>query len=239
MPERLRSRKFWVTLISQVTALLVLFLPDHESIITEASTNIGALLLLALTSMGYVTAQGKVDAIAKGKQTALLLCALIPLSGCASTPEARWYQTRDGLTTASKVYIAHAKANTWDDEQLVKYGSLLKLGRAKLEEARLLLPEGGSEFDFLLNVVEDYLADLAEQEQTDDSSGNSSDPPNGPVSQGIRLDAVSTAEGRWIVGRAEEADFGRGWGCRRPSRFYCRSSPGTYRIWRVQHRLAA
>ena len=61
MPERLKSRKLWIALIAQVTSLIVLFVPEHTDTITEASANVGALLLMALTGFGYIRSQGKVD----------------------------------------------------------------------------------------------------------------------------------------------------------------------------------
>jgi len=61
MPKRWTSRKFLLTLASQVTALVVLLLPQHESVILEASESVTALLVLVLSSLGYVRAEASVD----------------------------------------------------------------------------------------------------------------------------------------------------------------------------------
>ena len=61
MPKRWTSRKFLVSLASQVTALVVLLWPAHESVILEASESVTALLVLVLSSLGYVSAEASVD----------------------------------------------------------------------------------------------------------------------------------------------------------------------------------
>lgn len=61
MPSRWRSRKFLLTLAAQVTAVLVLLWPAHESAIVEAGRSITALLLLLATTLGYVQAEASID----------------------------------------------------------------------------------------------------------------------------------------------------------------------------------
>jgi hypothetical protein len=58
---RFRSRKFIVSLLTQLAALAVLVFPQHESAILEASSSITALIVLALASLGYVAAEASVD----------------------------------------------------------------------------------------------------------------------------------------------------------------------------------
>ena len=99
------------------------------------------------------------------------ICYLLPIAiilvfifasatGCAATPEDRWYQQRDALNTANEVYLANVPL--MDDEQIVHHGELLQVARASLEQARTFLPEGGSPFDAALDVVEAILIRLAE-----------------------------------------------------------------------------
>ncbi len=61
MLAKLTSRKFLLTLIAQIVGIFVLLYPEHESAIVEAATSASALLLQALTIMGYVKAESQVD----------------------------------------------------------------------------------------------------------------------------------------------------------------------------------
>ncbi len=55
------SRKFLLSFVAQLAALLVLVWPEHESMIVEASRSVGALLVLALSALGYVHAEASID----------------------------------------------------------------------------------------------------------------------------------------------------------------------------------
>jgi hypothetical protein len=59
--SRWRSRKFLVTLAAQVTAILTLMWPQHETAIAEASGAVTALLVMGLTAVGYVVTEGTID----------------------------------------------------------------------------------------------------------------------------------------------------------------------------------
>jgi len=61
LSQRLKSRKFLLALFAQITAIIVLMFPSHESDIVTASQSISALLLMTLTAFGYIRAEGKVD----------------------------------------------------------------------------------------------------------------------------------------------------------------------------------
>ncbi len=87
---------------------------------------------------------------------------ILALVGCAATPEDRWYQQREALTTANEVYLASVPL--MDDAEIVHHGELLQAARASLEQARLKLPAGGPAFDAALDVVETILIRLAQQE---------------------------------------------------------------------------
>ena len=86
-----------------------------------------------------------------------LIVVLIVLvtAGCATTPEDRWYQQRESLNTANRIYLAHVP--TMNDEQIVHYGELLQTARAHLDAAKAQLPEGGSSFDATLDLIESIL----------------------------------------------------------------------------------
>ena len=55
------SRKFIVAVMTQLTALCVLFFPAFESDVLQASQAITSLTVLMLTSLGYIQTQGKID----------------------------------------------------------------------------------------------------------------------------------------------------------------------------------
>lgn len=59
--NRWTSRKFLTSLIAQLAAIAVLLWPEHESTIVEGSTSLAALLVLALTTLGYVKEEGAID----------------------------------------------------------------------------------------------------------------------------------------------------------------------------------
>lgn len=65
-PEKPRprwtSRKFIMAVSAQLTSMIVLFWPGHESAIVEASTSITSLLVILVTSLGYVAAEASIDA---------------------------------------------------------------------------------------------------------------------------------------------------------------------------------
>ncbi len=61
LPNRWLSRKFLVSFLTQLAAVLVLMWPEHAAAIDEAATSVAALVVLGLTSLGYVTAEAAVD----------------------------------------------------------------------------------------------------------------------------------------------------------------------------------
>jgi len=84
-----------------------------------------------------------------------VVLALTTAAGCAATPQDRWFQQRDALNTANRVYLAHVPVMT--DEQIVHYGELLQTARAQLDQAQTQLPDGGSSFNTALDMVEALL----------------------------------------------------------------------------------
>jgi len=98
-----------------------------------------------------------------------VVLALATAAGCAATPEDRWFQLREALNTANRVYLAHAPVMT--DEQIVHYGELLQTARAQLDQAKRQLPDGGSTFDTTLDTVEALLARVIALE-ADPAPGN-------------------------------------------------------------------
>ena len=86
----------------------------------------------------------------------VVVLLVLMFAGCAATPEDRWYQQRESLNTANRIYLAHVP--TMNDEQIVHYGELLQTARAHLDAAKAQLPEGGSSFDATLDLIESILA---------------------------------------------------------------------------------
>ena len=84
-----------------------------------------------------------------------VVLALTATAGCAATPQDRWFQQREALNTANRIYLAHVPVMT--DEQIVHYGELLQTARAQLDQAKTQLPNGGSAFDTALDMVEAIL----------------------------------------------------------------------------------
>ncbi|MBI1373357.1 MAG: hypothetical protein GC159_11555 [Phycisphaera sp.] len=107
-----------------------------------------------------------------------VVLALTAAAGCAATPEDRWFQQRDALNTANRIYLAHVPV--MNDEQVVHYGELLRAARAELDKAKAQLPRGGSTFDTTLNVVESILARVAALEVAESTSVPGHDAPVQP-----------------------------------------------------------
>jgi len=85
-----------------------------------------------------------------------VVLAMTATAGCAATPQDRWFQQREALNTANRIYLAYVPQMT--DEQIVHYGELLQTARAQLDQAKTQLPSGGSAFDTALDMVEALLA---------------------------------------------------------------------------------
>ena len=60
-PNRWTSRKFLMSLAAQFTAMAVLLWPAQESVIVEASRSLTSLLVLLLSTLGYVRAETSLD----------------------------------------------------------------------------------------------------------------------------------------------------------------------------------
>jgi len=103
----------------------------------------------------------------------LMLCAT---AGCATTPEARWYQERQALTAANNVYLANVPQMS--DEQIARYGQLLQTARADLNQAKAKLPGGGPDFDTELDLVEAILKQLAATPDTTPATQHSPEQPS-------------------------------------------------------------
>ena len=86
----------------------------------------------------------------------VVVLALTAAAGCAATPQDRWFQQREALNAANRIYLAHTPVMT--DEQIVHYGELLQMARTQLNQAKTQLPDGGAEFNTTLDMVEALLA---------------------------------------------------------------------------------
>ena len=95
----------------------------------------------------------------------IVVLLVMMFAGCAATPEDRWYQQRESLNTANRIYLAHVP--TMSDEQIVHYGELLQTARAHLDAAKAQLPEGGSSFDTTLDLIESILVRIVALDESD------------------------------------------------------------------------
>ena len=106
-----------------------------------------------------------------------VVLALATAAGCAATPQDRWFQQREALNTANRIYLAYVPQMTY--EQIVHYGELLQTARAQLVKAETQLPNGGSAFDAALDMVEVLLARVIALE-ADPAPGNVAPVPETP-----------------------------------------------------------
>lgn len=111
---------------------------------------------------------------AKSLLMLIVLLVTVTVAGCAATPEDRWFQQREALNTANRVYLAHVPTMT--DEQVVRYGELLQTARAQLDQAKAQLPHGGFSFDATLDIVESVLVHVIALESPPEPAD--SKPPN-------------------------------------------------------------
>ncbi len=82
----------------------------------------------------------------------VLYVAVIAIaSGCAGrTPDAKWAEKRQALTSLNNTFIAAAERKQLTDRQQVDIGEVLKMGTRYLKLAKQELPEGGTKFEQLL-----------------------------------------------------------------------------------------
>ncbi len=59
--KKFTSRKFITTLAAQVASLLVLFWPEHQDTIAQAVQGTAALIVLGISSLGYVSSEASID----------------------------------------------------------------------------------------------------------------------------------------------------------------------------------
>ena len=67
MESRWKSRKFLLALSAQVTGILVLLWPGQESAIAQSSESVTALVVVVLSTLGYLHAEGTIDRQQKDK----------------------------------------------------------------------------------------------------------------------------------------------------------------------------
>lgn len=146
MMRKLQSRKFILALIGQITGLVILFYPEHGGDIEAAASNIGALLLMALSTMGYIKGEAMIDReqvtqvttleinkqrnateLAKLPSPVMALAFILPmlLMGCETSPGGYEITSARGqYDTAQETFIATTRtlvtgreAGAFDDEQ--------------------------------------------------------------------------------------------------------------------------
>ena len=89
-----------------------------------------------------------------------LLFTLFLIVGCSSNPTNRWAQARSTLTTAQdSVLIAHT-AGLVSDATLVAADPIAQATRAALDKAETYLPDGGTNFESYMGIVDSMLARL-------------------------------------------------------------------------------
>ncbi|MCC7147146.1 MAG: hypothetical protein IT443_11930 [Phycisphaeraceae bacterium] len=135
MMAKLTSRKFLLTLVSQITGILILMYPGHEDQITQVAANASGLLLVLLSTLGFIKYESSIDAAratSEGNSStpetssssaakvakpfgALLLAATVAVTlGCAATPLQKTYQARESYSAVMRVLVAYAEAGKMD-----------------------------------------------------------------------------------------------------------------------------
>lgn len=105
----------------------------------------------------------------------IVVLLVLAAAGCAATPEDRWYQQRESLNTANRIYLAHVP--TMNDEQIVRYGEILQTARAHLDAAKAQLPNGGPAFDATLDLIESIIIRVTVRDTTTLSPLDGGNPP--------------------------------------------------------------
>lgn len=190
--HRFTSRKFLLALIAQVVGIIALFYPEHTDAISEAATNFGALLVMALSAAGYIKGEAEVDARRVEGEHALSyqreqqrqasgepqsrtrgasdllniavagLLGCCLLGGCATDPQTRWAQGREALTSATLLATQAVEAGKLSDRQILAVDAAIQSARRALEVAETQLPDGGQTFDSYMNIVSGVLDRLIE-----------------------------------------------------------------------------
>lgn len=95
----------------------------------------------------------------------MALCGLaaltVFLSGCGTTPTARWTSTAEGFNAARKVVLSLHQNDIIDDPTLIELDKVEKVGRGALDVAYTQLPDGGDNFENWLDIAKGSLTELA------------------------------------------------------------------------------
>lgn len=116
---------------------------------------------------------------------ALLSVVALTLTGCGTTPEARWAEQRQALTLTQDGLVAANAAGWLEDEDFVATSQYVRAARTALDRAESFLPAGGGFFEQYLTLVVDSLDALraiqheAEQEGIDNGTGSNLGPDPG------------------------------------------------------------
>lgn len=173
---------------------------DLAGALAAALVAIGALLvdlLIHRAETGSLLARAGERVARRSSHGTRLPAVLLPLAlagalvttagGCAQTPEQRWYQAQDTLSTARKVILAQHEAGNIDDAQLVALDRVEQAARSALNEAVHHLGEADTEADFWLDLAEQALGRLIEHYQQREQR-NEPSRVDGPGDTGSRFD---------------------------------------------------
>lgn len=99
----------------------------------------------------------------KTRTAPILLLLLMFLQGCetlSTTPTQRWAISRESLTRSQNVILESHKAGYVSDQRLVAADKLVQSARRALARAEAQLPQGGKEFDNLIQLAGDVATAL-------------------------------------------------------------------------------
>jgi hypothetical protein len=212
MLQKFTSRKFILALIGQIVGLLVLFYPEHADSITAAATNVGALVLMALSGYGFIQGEAMIDAARitgdseldiavanklpnkiaaanpdqgdRGPTSPLLLMPLLlGLGLAAGCALTPTARYAQGVRALDTATALAIQASPrLSDEQIVTTDTAIRSARSALGVAKSQLPDGGTTFEDYMLIVDAVLDTVIQALQT--SVTNTPDVPGTPPGPG-------------------------------------------------------
>ena len=104
-------------------------------------------------------------------RTVSLLSCLLFLSACVGkNPTTRWAEARNAQTLAKTLFTQAANAGQLTPEEILKADFFFKGVDEALEKAANQLPDGGTNFEFLMNTIDSLINSLYELQLIERSS---------------------------------------------------------------------
>ncbi len=190
MPPGWKTSEFWLALLVHVLNGVALTFPADL-----AWVKVAAILSSTMVQMGYgqsrqqqqiaamntnasngiataPTTHGTVQPQRFHAMFLLVMLGVLFAGGCVGkTPTARWAETRAALTATQDIIVQQKKAGVISNADYVAIYPFFKSAQGALERAKAQLPNGGTNFEFFLDLAKDVLTKIEAYQAGDRPEG--------------------------------------------------------------------